>query len=182
MGSLSYPERLDAVTFKGQPVTLVGPELKVGDPAPDFNLIGNDMADITLKEVLAGNSRAAMLIVVPSIDTSVCSLETAKFNRHVVELPTDKIATFTISVDLPFAQKRWCSSEKVANLSLLSAYRDPDFGPRYGVLIKELGLLTRSVFLVDKDGVIRLAVIVPEVAQEPDYDQVLMESRKLIGA
>jgi thiol peroxidase len=181
MGSHSYPERPGAVTFKGQPVTLVGPELAVGDAAPDFHLISNDLADFTLKDLLADNSRAALLIVVPSIDTSVCSLETVKFNGHVASLPTDKIATFTVSVDLPFAQKRWCSSEKVANLSLLSAYRDHNFGPSYGVLIKELGLLARSVFVIDKDGIIRMVIVVPEVAQEPDYNQVLQESRKLIG-
>jgi thiol peroxidase len=182
MNSHSYPERNDVVTFKGKPVTLVGPELKVGDSAPEFDLISNDMADIHLGDLLANRTRAALLIVVPSIDTSVCSLETVKFNRHVAALPTDKIATFTVSVDLPFAQKRWCSAEKVANLSLLSAYRDLNFGPSYGVLIKELGLLARSVFLIDKDGIVRLAVIVPEVAQEPDYDQILQESRKLVGA
>ena len=181
MGLQNYPERHGAVTFKGSPVTLVGAELKVGDHAPDFELISNDMSGIQLKDLLADNTRAALLIVVPSIDTSVCSLETVKFNRHVAALPTDKIATFTVSVDLPFAQKRWCSSEKVANLSLLSAYRDHKFGAEYGVLIKELGLLARAVFLIDKDGIIRLSYVVPEVAQEPDYDQVLDESRKLIG-
>jgi thiol peroxidase len=162
-------------------VTLVGNELKPGDKAPDFTLYANDLSPITLKDVLADNTRATLLIVVPSIDTSVCSLETAKFNRHVAQLPVDQIATFTISVDLPFAQKRWVSSEKVANLSLLSAYRDPDFGPRYGVLIKELGLLSRSVFVVDKEGIVRLSVTVPEVAQEPDYDEVLNVATKLIG-
>lgn len=181
MGNHSYPERQGAVTFRGNPVTLVGDELKVGDPAPDFHLVANDLSDVRLSDLLAGHTRAVLMIVVPSIDTSVCSLETVKFNRHVAELPTDKIATFTVSVDLPFAQKRWCSAEKVANLSLLSAYRDPAFGPSYGVLIKELGLLARSVFLLDKDGIVRLATVVPEVAREPDYDQILSESRKLIG-
>ncbi|MDR3707613.1 MAG: thiol peroxidase [Capsulimonadaceae bacterium] len=182
MSEETYVERPGAVKFRGKPVTLVGKELAVGDKALDFTLITNGMAAVTLNDVLAGGTRAALIIVVPSIDTSVCSLETVKFNRHVADLPTDQLVTYTVSVDLPFAQKRWCSSERVSNLSLLSAYRDPDFGPAYGVLIKELGLLTRAVFLIDKEGTIRLTSVMPEVALEPDYDDILRQARELIGA
>jgi thiol peroxidase len=162
-------------------MTLVGNELKAGDKAPDFYLCDSNLGLATLNDVLAGNSRAALLIVVPSVDTSVCALETVKFNKHVKELPTEKIATYTISVDLPFAQKRFTSSERVANLSLLSAYRDHCFGPNYGVFIKELGLLARSIFLIDSAGIIRSTFVMSEVAMEPDYDAALKEARAIVG-
>ena len=173
-------ERSGVITFKGTPMTLVGPEIKPGDKAPDFALTANDLSTVTLSDALAGYTRAALLIVVPSIDTSVCSLETIKFNRHVTELPADKIAAYTVSEDLPFAQKRWCVAEKVTNLHLLSDYKGHAFGPAYGVLIRELGLLARAVFLVDRTGVVRTARIVPEVALEPDYVEVLSAARATI--
>ena len=182
MASNNTIERVGAVTFKGNPMTLLGPELKAGDKAPNFSLVANDLSALTLADALAGGTRAALLIVVPSIDTSVCSLETAKFNQHVQDIPTDKLATYTISVDLPFAQKRWAAAENVTNLSLLSDHKTHEFGVDYGVWLKELGLLARATFLVDKTGVVRMAAIVPEVAQEPDYDAVLAEATKLIGA
>jgi thiol peroxidase len=174
-------ERAGVVSFRGKPVTLLGPELHVGDRAPDFSLVANDMQPVTLSTALAGGERGALLIVIPSIDTSVCSLETIKFNRQVESLATDKVATFTISVDLPFAQKRWCAAEKVDAVQLLSDYKERRFGPTYGVLIKELGLLARSVFVVDREGIIRYVEIVPEVAQEPNYDLALDAARALAG-
>jgi len=174
-------ERSGVITFKGNPMTLVGPELKVGQTAPDFSLIANDLSVVTLKDALAGNTRAALLIVVPSIDTSVCSLETAKFNHQVADLPKDKLATYTISVDLPFAQKRWAAAESVENLHLISDYKTHEFGHEYGVWIKELGLLARSIFLIDKSGTLQAVSIVSEVAQEPDYEQVLTDARKAIA-
>lgn len=180
MTEVGLPERKNVVTFKGNPMTLVGPELHVGDKAPGFSLVANDMSSVTLDTTLANGTRGALLIVVPSIDTSVCALETAKFNRQVAELPSDKIATYTISVDLPFAQKRWCTEEHVENLHLLSDYKEHTFGPRYGVLIKELNLLARSVFVVDKNSVIRYIEIVPEVALEPDYEAVIAAARALL--
>jgi thioredoxin-dependent peroxiredoxin len=181
MGTAAYEERKGIVTFKGNPVTLVGPELKVGDQAPEFDLFTNDLQPFKLSDALAGGSRAALIIIVPSIDTSVCSLETVKFNRQTAELAKDKVATFTVSVDLPFAQKRWSSTEKVDNVQLLSDYKEHSFGPTWGVFIKELGLLARSIFLVDKTGVIRYVEIVPEVAQEPNYDEVLSAATSLAG-
>ncbi len=174
-------ERKGVVTFKGNPMTLVGPELKVGDRAPEFNLLTTDVQPFKLSDALAGGSRAALLIVVPSIDTSVCSLETVKFNRQTAEMASEKVAAFGVSIDLPFAQKRWSSAEGVESLQMLSDYKDRAFGTAYGVFIKEIAMLARSVFLVDKDGVIRYVEIVPEVAQEPDYDKALEAARKLIG-
>jgi thiol peroxidase len=181
MTAITDAERQGVVTFKGNPMTLVGPALKAADRAPDFHLVGNDLSGVTLNDALAGGSRAALLIVVPSIDTSVCSLETAKFNKQVRELPEGKIATFTISEDLPFAQKRWSEAEQVKSLQLLSDYKEHTFGRAYGVWIKELGLLARSIFIVDKNGIIQFAQIVPEIAQEPDYDEVLAAARDVAG-
>lgn len=181
MTAITDAERHGLVTFKGNPMTLVGPALKTGDRAPDFHLVGNDLSEVTLTSALADGTRAALLIVVPSIDTSVCSLETAKFNKQVRDLPDGKIATYTISEDLPFAQKRWSEAEQVKSLQLLSDYKDHSFGKAYGVWIKELGLLARSIFIVDKNGIIQFAQIVPEIAQEPDYDQVLAAARDVAG-
>lgn len=181
MTAITDAERTGVVTFKGNPMTLVGPALKTGDRAPDFQLVGNDLSEVTLNDALANGTRAALLIVVPSIDTSVCSLETAKFNKQVRDLAQDKIATYTVSEDLPFAQKRWAEQEQVKSLQLLSDYKHHTFGKAYGVLIKELGLLARSIFVVDNGGVIRYAHIVPEVAQEPDYDEVIAAARQVAG-
>ena len=163
-------------------MTLIGPELKVGEQAPEFDLLTTDVQPFQLSDALANGSRAALLIVVPSIDTSVCSLETAKFNKQTADLATDQVATFGVSVDLPFAQKRWSAAENVESLKLLSDYKDRSFGPAYGVFIKEIAMLARSVFLVDKGGVIRYIEIVPEVAQEPNYDKALEAARQLIGS
>jgi thiol peroxidase len=174
-------ERQGVVTFKGNPMTLVGPRLTEGSPAPTFQVTANDLSTLTLEDALAGGTRAALLIVVPSIDTSVCSLETAKFNKQIRELPSEKIAAFTISEDLPFAQKRWAEHEQIANLQLVSDHKDHAFGHAYGVWIKELGLLARSIFLVDKQGTLRYVRIVPEVAQEPDYDEVIAKAREVIA-
>ena len=177
MTAVTDQERQGVVTFKGNSMTLVGPALKMGDRAPEFHLVANDLSAVTLQDALGDGSRAALLIVVPSIDTSVCSLETARFNKQVRELPEGRIATFTVSEDLPFAQKRWAEHEQVKSLQLLSDYKDHLFGKAYGVWIKELGLLARSIFIIDKGGIIRFAQIVPEIATEPDYDAVLAAAR-----
>lgn len=166
-------ERQGAVTFKGSPMTLIGETPKVGDPAPAFDLTGADMSHQGLKDVLAGGTRAALLIVVPSLDTSVCSREAATFNARVGELPGERIGVFVISRDTPFAQKRWAETEQAPNLTMLSDFREHVFGPAYGLLIKELGLLARSIFVVDKDGRVRYSQVVREVAQEPDYEAAL---------
>jgi len=163
-------ERPGAITFKGTPMTLVGQELKVGDPLPEFHVqTANSLETVDWDTLSDHRTKAVLMILVPSIDTSVCSLETGKFNRHVASLPTDKIKTVAISADTPFAQKRWAKD------------KDRMLGEAFGVQIKELGLLTRVIFLVDKDGIVRYVQAVPEVASEPDYDAVLAAARQLVG-
>ncbi len=173
-------ERPGAVTFKGSPMTLVGPELRVGDHAPDFQLqAADDLSQVSWDTVSAGGTKAVLLILVPSIDTSVCSLETGKFNKHVAGLPADKITVVTVSADTPFAQKRWTEAEDVHNIRLLSDHKERSFADAYGVRIKELGMLSRAIYLVDKEGTVRYVQNVPEVAAEPDYDAVLKAAREL---
>jgi thiol peroxidase len=160
------------VTFKGQPMTLEGPQLHTGDPAPAFALTAGDLSSVNLDMLLDEGRRAAMLIVVPSLDTGVCSIESKKFNGRVGELPPG-VATAVVSMDLPFAQARWCGAEGDIKLEMLSDYRDHSFGNSYGLRIKELGLLARAIVVIGKDKTIRYVQIVPEVAQEPDYDAAL---------
>lgn len=169
------------VTFKGQPVTLEGPDLKVGDKAPDFTLVDAEMKTVTLDDVIQGGKKHALLIAVPSLDTGVCSLESQKFNTRIGELPPD-IAAYVVSRDLPFAQARWVKEEGDVKLRMLSDYRDHRFGPAYGVLVKELGLLARSIFIVGKDKTIKYKQIVPEIGQEPDYDDVIAAASKTSSA
>ncbi len=176
-------ERPGAITFKGTPMTLVGQELKVGDKLPDFHVQAAATLGVADWNTLSdGGTKAVLIIMVPSIDTSVCSLETGKFNRHVAGLPTDKIKTVAVSADTPFAQTRWAKEENIANIEMLSDHKDRDFGPALGVQIKEMGLLARAIYLVDKGGVIRYIQTVPEVASEPDYAAVLAAARDLVGA
>ena len=175
-------ERTGQVTFKGKPMTLVGPELKVGDKAPEFNLVDADLQTMSWNDLSADGSKAVLLILIPSIDTSVCSLETGKFNRHVANLPSDKVKTVVISADTPFAQKRWAIKEQVNNLQLLSDHKRKEFADAFGVHMKELGLLARAIYLVDKDRTIRYIQTVSEVATEPDYDAVLKATRDLVGS
>lgn len=165
-------ERAGAITFKGQPMTLLGPELRVGDPAPEFSLTAGDLSNVTREILLDEGRRAALLIAVPSLDTSVCSLESQKFNRRLAEIPGDTQAA-VVSMDLPFAQARWCTAQGDVKLQMLSDYRDRNFGVNYGLLIRELGLLARAVIVIAKDGTISYVQIVREVADEPDYDAEL---------
>lgn len=164
--------RAGAITFKGNPMTLLGPELRVGDPAPDFTLTAGDLSTVTPKILLDDGEQAALLIVVPSLDTSVCSLESRKFNQRLGELP-EGIKAAVVSMDLPFAQGRWCNAEGDVKLAMLSDYRARDFGPNYGLLIGELGLLARAIVVIAKDGTIAYVQLVREVADEPDYDAAL---------
>ena len=176
-------ERPNAITFKGSPMTLVGHQLKVGDPIPEFQVQTADKLETVDWSTLSENhTKAVLMILVPSIDTSVCSLETGKFNRHVASLPTDKIKTVAISADTPFAQARWAKDEGVTNIQMLSDHKDRMFGEAFGVQIKEMGLLARAIYLVDKDGIVRYIQTVPEVASEPDYDEVLAAARDLVGS
>jgi thioredoxin-dependent peroxiredoxin len=165
-------ERTGAVTFKGQSITLLGPQPRAGDPAPEFSLTAGDLSNVTRDILLDEGRRAALLIAVPSLDTSVCSLESQKFNQRLGEIPGDIVAA-VVSMDLPFAQARWCAAQGDVKLQMLSDYRDHSFGLNYGLLIRELGFLTRAVIVIAKDGTISYVEIVPEIAAEPDYDGAL---------
>ncbi|WP_026841258.1 thiol peroxidase [Citrifermentans bremense] len=163
------------VTFKGNPVTLVGSQVKVGDAAPDFTVVDNSMGAVSL-----ANYQGMVKIVsaVPSLDTPVCDTETRRFNQEAAKLPGD-VVVLTISADLPFAQKRWCGAAGIDKVVTLSDYRDRSFALAYGVLIDELKLLSRSIFVIDKQNVIRYIQHVPEVTQEPDYEAALRAAREL---
>lgn len=162
-------ERESIVTMKGEPLTLLGAEVKVGDTAPEFEVAGNDLSAVKLSDY-AG--KVCVILSVPSLDTPVCDVETRRFNEEAGKLGGD-VVVLTISMDLPFAQKRWCGAAGVKNVVTLSDHRDASFGKAFGVLIKDLRLLARAVFIVDGEGVVRYVQIVPEIAQEPDYEAVL---------
>jgi thiol peroxidase len=162
-------EQKRTVTMKGNPLTLVGNAAKVGQPAPDFEVIANDMSSVKLSSF---KGKVCIICSVPSLDTSVCDTETRRFNEEADKLGSD-VVVLTISMDLPFAQKRWCGSAGIENVQTLSDHREASFGKAYGVLIKELRLLARAVFVVDADGIIRYTQIVKELTNEPDYTAVL---------
>ena len=159
--------RKGEVTMKGNPVELVGPKLKAGDKAPDFTCVGAGLSIVKLSDT-AGKAR--LFNVVPSLDTPVCNIQTKKFADSLAALG-DKIGVYTVSLDLPFAQARWCTDAKVTNLQNLSDVHDHSFGEHYGVLIKGLPipLLARAVIVVGSDDVIKYFELVPEIAQEPNY-------------
>jgi len=170
-------ERTGLVTIHGNPLTLLGPALTVGDKAPDFTLLTNDLAPVTLADY-AGMALA--LVCVPSLDTPVCDMETRRFNTEAAALAPD-VKILTISMDLPFAQKRWCGAAGIDKVQTLSDHKDASFGLAYGVLIKELRLLARSVFVVDRAGKLAYVELVPEVTQEPSYGSVLAALAKAAG-
>ena len=162
-------ERSGIITSGGNPLTLLGKEIKVGDQAPDFRVLDNDLKPVSLATY---SGKTILISSVPSLDTSVCDMETRRFNEEAGKLGDDVII-LTISMDLPFAQKRWCGAAGVDRVITLSDHREADFGIKYGVLIKELRLLARAVFLVDKERVIRYVEIVPEVSSEPNYEAAM---------
>ena len=172
MATQTLQERVGVISFKGNPMALLGPELRAGDSAPDFRLTAQDLSVKSLDDILDHGNRATMLIVVPSLDTSVCSIESHKVNSRMGELPAD-VKTYVVSLDLPFAQARWCGNEGEVKFETLSDYRDHSFGRNYGMLIKELGLLARAIVVIGKDKRVQYVQIVPEVASEPDYDAAL---------
>ena len=158
-------EKTGIITFKGNPMALLGPELKAGDAAPDFMVVDNGLAAVSLANY---TGKIKIISAVPSLDTPVCDTETRRFNQEGASLPGE-VVVLTVSLDLPFAQKRWCGAAGIDKVVTLSDYRERSFGLAYGVLIKELLLLTRAVFVVDASNTIRYIQIVPEVTGEPDY-------------
>ncbi|WP_303059049.1 thiol peroxidase [Veillonella magna] len=159
-------KRTGVITFVGNPMTLVGKEVKVGDKAPDFTLLDNGLAVKTLKDY---EGKVKIFSVVPSLDTGVCDAQTRWFNQNVTAL-SDDVVVLTVSMDLPFAQKRWCGSAGVDNVVTLSDHKDASFGTNYGFLIEELRLLTRGIVVVDKNDKVTYVEYVPEVTNAVNFD------------
>lgn len=166
---------MTTITFKNNPVTLNGKQLTAGDSAPDFTVLANDLEPVTLND---SKGKIRLISVVPSIDTGVCSKQTHRFNEEAANLGDD-VEVMTISADLPFAQARYRSAEEIGNIQILSDHRDLSFGEAYGVAIKELRLLARAIFVVDKDDKIVYSEYVSEVTDHPDYQEALEAVEKL---
>jgi thiol peroxidase len=174
-------ERKGAVTLRGNPLTLSGPEIKPGQDAPDFTLVDNNLQPVRLSDA---KGKVVILSTVPSVDTPVCDTETRRFNQEASKLG-EGIEVWTVSMDLPFAQKRWCGAAGVDRVRTLSDFRDRTFGQSYGVLIKDgplAGVDARAVFVVGKDGKVRHVEYVKEIANEPNYEAALSAARAAAGA
>jgi len=169
-------ERSAAVTMHGNPLTLVGKEPGIGDPAPDVELLDNGLNAVKLSSF---QGKVCVISSVPSLDTPVCDIETRRFNEAAGKLGSD-VVILTVSMDLPFAQKRWCGGAGVERVITLSDHRDASFGNAFGVLIKELRLLARSVFVIDRSGIIQYIQHVKELSQEPDYDAIIKAVQKIV--
>lgn len=170
-------ERPGDVTFQGNPLTAIGPRLKPGDSAPDFELLANDLSLVRLSQS-AGKVR--LIAAVPSLDTPVCDLETRTFNEKL-DAFAGRVQGYTVSADLPFAQARWCGAAGVQNMQSLSDHRDMSFGTAYGTRIKELRLESRAVFVVDADGILRYTEYVKEITESPNYDAALAAVKSLLA-
>jgi thiol peroxidase len=168
-------ERKGIVTMGGKPITLIGDEVKVDMEAPDVEVIDNDLSPVKISSF---SGKVVIISSVPSLDTSVCDIETRKLDDEVGKLDFD-VEILTISMDLPFAQKRWCGAAETKRVKTLSDYRDASFGMSYGVLIKEVRLLARAIFILDKERIIHYIQLVNEITNEPDYNDVLSAVRKL---
>jgi thiol peroxidase len=169
-------ERKGIVTMKANALTLVGNEVKAGQRAPDFEVLDNDLSPVKLSSF---RGKVCIISSVPSLDTAVCDIMTRRFNQEAANLGED-VVILTISMDLPFAQKRWCGAAGVNNVKTLSDHRQASFGTAFGVLIKELRLLARAVFVVDRNGIIRYIQIVDELTNEPDYEAALKAAKELV--
>jgi thiol peroxidase len=165
------------VTFKNNPVTLLGKEVAVGDTAPDFTVLANDLNPVTLAD---SKGKIRLISVVPSVDTGVCAVQTRKFNEEAASLGDD-VEILTISVDLPFAQARWCAAEGIENVKTLSDHRDLSFGEAYGVVIQELRLLSRSIFVVDQNDKVTYVEYVSENTNHPNYEQAIEAVKQLLN-
>ncbi len=164
----------EKVTFGGNPVTLLGSEIKAGDKAPDFTVINNDLKPVKLSDYAGKNK---IISVFPSVDTPVCAAQNRMFNKKASEL--DDTVILSISNDLPFAQKRFCGAEGIDNVVTLSDHKELEFGKQYGFLIEELRLLARGVVIVDKNDIVKYVEFVNEIGEEPDYDKAILEAKKL---
>ena len=169
-------ERKAAVTFEGQPLTLIGQEKQVGDIAPDFVLLDNNLAEVSLKDY---GQQICLISVVPSLDTPVCEMQTRKFNEEASKLPGN-VAVLTVSMDLPFAQKRFCSVSGIEKVRVLSDHKSATFGEAYGILIKELRLLSRGIFIVNEQGTISYVEYVKEITDHPNYDAAITAVKKIL--
>jgi thiol peroxidase len=168
-------KRANLVTMGGNPVTLLGNEVKQGDKAPDFTVLTGEMQPYSLKDA---GSKVKIISVVPSLDTGVCEMQTLRFNNEALELEDTII--LTISVDLPFAQKRFCNAHSIQNVMTLSDHKDLSFGLNYGFVMEENRLLSRGVVVVDQDNIVRYVEYVKEVKEHPDYQKALEEAAKLV--
>ncbi|MBM3248903.1 MAG: thiol peroxidase [Candidatus Omnitrophica bacterium] len=169
-------ERADQVTLKGKPVTLLGNELKPKDKAPDFKVLDNNLNEVELGKF---KNKIKVIASVPSLDTPICDLQIKRFNDEAAALSKDVIIIF-ISMDLPFAQKRFCQANNIKKVKTYSDHRDAIFGNNYGVLVKELRLLARAIFILDKDDVVRYVEYVKEIGSHPDYETALALLKKII--
>ena len=170
-------ERPGDITFKGKPLTVIGNKLQVGDKAPDFELLANDLSPVTLADS-AGKVR--LISVVPSLDTGICDAQTRRFNEEIPKFGMNVLG-YTVSADLPFAQVRWCGAAGVDQIQTLSDHRNMSFGRAYGTYVKELRLEQRSIFVIDADDTIRYVEYVPEIAQHPDYEAALAALKEVAG-
>lgn len=170
-------ERPGATTMRGNPLTLIGPELKPGDTAPDFSLVDNSLKPVTLKDT---GSHVRIISVVPSLDTPVCDAQTKRFNEEAAKLPDVDI--LTVSMDLPFAQKRWCGAFGVDKVKMLSDHREGSFGSAYGTLIKDMRIESRAIFVLDQNNKIRHVEYVKEVADFPNYEAALSAAKSAAAA
>lgn len=168
-------ERTGLVLFKEDPMTLVGQPLELGQVAPDFTALNSDLSEFKLSDL---DGKIKVISVVPSLDTGVCQKQTIRFNQEATR--SDEVAILSISVDLPFAQKRFCTANDVHNLYTLSDYRDLDFGYKYGLVMKELRLLARAIIILDRNNVVQYIAINDQIAQEPNYDAALDVLAKLV--
>ncbi|MCM3704815.1 MULTISPECIES: thiol peroxidase [Bacillaceae] len=162
-----------SITFKGNPVTLLGNEVKAGDKAPEFKVLANDLSEVTLAD---SKGQVRLISVVPSIDTGVCDAQTRRFNEEASKL--DNVKILTVSVDLPFAQKRWCAAAGIENVQTVSDHRDLSFGEAYGVGIQELRLLARAVFVVDSNDTVTYAEYVSEATDHPNYEAAVEAAKQ----
>jgi len=169
-------ERKNLIKMKGNPLTLIGNEVKVGDTAPDFQVIDQNMEYVKFSSF---RGKVVVLTSVASIDTSTCDTETRRFNQEAGKFGDD-VMVLAVSMDLPFAQNRWCGAAGIENVKMFSDYKDASFGNAFGVLIKELRLLARTVHIIDREGKVRYVQYVSETSEEPNYEEVLEALKKVV--